>query len=95
MLFQIDRLGRTILHLIIQYDLHECLEEEILINLNIKNLEDLFIKDFNGDTAIDYLYIYNSSESCKKILEYFKNLVNELYKEIKRYNIDFIKKCFI
>ena len=51
----VDRLGRTFLHLIFEYDFTEALE-----NINI-TLDDLFQEDYNGDYVINYTYIYNSS----------------------------------
>jgi hypothetical protein len=83
----IDRLGRSILHQIVQYDLYECFE---FVNFE---LADYFKKDFNGDTAIDYTYIYNSKNCLKYILDKFD--ISNLVKEIQTSNINYIEKIVI
>ena len=51
-----DRLGRTFLHIIFEYDFYDALDR-------IKfNLDDLFISDNNNNYVIDYVYIYNSNQ---------------------------------
>ena len=48
----VDRLGRTFLHLIFEYDFAQALEK---IDIN---LDDLFQEDYNGDYVINYIYIF-------------------------------------
>ena len=57
----VDRLGRTFLHLIFEYDFNDALE-----NISI-NLDDLFKEDYNGDCVINYIYIYNSTQCFWKV----------------------------
>ena len=57
----VDRLGRTYLHLIFEYDFSDALD---LIKYN---LEDLFQEDYNGDYVINYIYIYNASQCFWKV----------------------------
>jgi acetoin utilization deacetylase AcuC-like enzyme len=59
----VDRLGRTFLHLIFEYDFAEALDQ---IDINI---EDLFQEDSNGDFVINYIYIYNSNNCFFKIAQ--------------------------
>ena len=56
-----DRLGRTFLHLIFEYDFSEALDK---INIS---LEDLFQEDYNGDYVINYTYIYNACQCFWKV----------------------------
>lgn len=67
----VDRLGRTLLHLIFQYDLHECLYG--MVNKRetreVVNMDNLKIKDFNGESVFDYVYIYNSTNCFKFLCE--------------------------
>ena len=57
----VDRLGRTYLHLIFEYDFYEALDQ-------IKySLEDLFIEDYNGDYVINYTYIYKANQCFWKV----------------------------
>ena len=72
----IDRLGRTYLHIIFQFDFSEALKgTDILI-------EELFKIDNNGDYVINYLYKYNSKDSFNQICLNFQNL-QELYLKIR------------
>ena len=72
----IDRLGRTYLHVIFQFDFSESLKgTDILI-------EELFKIDNNGDYVINYLYKYNSKDSFNQICLNFQNL-QELYLKIR------------
>ena len=59
----IDRLGRTFLHLIFEYDFMEALNDK-----NI-TMEDLFQIDKNGQYVINYVYIYNSGNAFGKLLK--------------------------
>ena len=52
-----DRLGRSYLHIIFEYNIVEALD---YINVPI---EDLFLEDNNGEYAINYIYLYNA-ENC-------------------------------
>ena len=56
------------------------------------SLEDLQIKDSNGDSLLDYVFIYNS-KICFKVLceKYFDPL--DLYKYIQSIYHSFIEKC--
>jgi hypothetical protein len=88
----VDRLGRTLIHFIFQYDLHECLyNKEVLTSI-----DQLFIKDFNGDMVIDYIYIYDSIECFKSIMDGYFNPEN-FYKNLKvKWSRDnFIQKCIL
>lgn len=84
---QIDRLGRNILHLITQYDLFECIP---MTDFEVNNY---FVKDFNGETPIDYICIYNSKGCFSKIIEKFE--IDKLYKELRESGISFIEKCVL
>jgi len=55
-----DRLGRTYLHIIFEYDFIHALD-----TINI-NLDELFIQDNNGDFVINYVYI------IKEVLYYVR-----------------------
>ena len=72
----VDRLGRTFLHLIFEYDFMEALNEK-----NITT-EDLFKEDKNGDYVINYVYRYNSGKCFWKVARdpYF---LGNLYREIR------------
>ena len=91
-----DRLGRTFLHIIFQYDFGEALEN---INIDIKNLFDT---DNNGDFVINYVYIYNSKSCFYKIVNGFGEL-KILYLEIRNrfqnhMNLkkqNFLENCFL
>ena len=72
----IDRLGRTYLHIIFQYDFSEALKGiNVLIN-------ELFKIDNNGDYVINYAYKYNSIDSFVQIIQNFQSL-KELYLKIR------------
>ena len=71
-----DRLGRTFLHIIFEYDFYYALDK-----LNI-NLEDLFQEDNNGNYVINYIYIYNSSQCFWKVAK-DPEFLARLYKEIR------------
>ena len=86
----VDRLGRTILHQIFQYDLYECLSDKEVLS----NIELLFMKDFNGETVVEYIYTYNAKE-CFKVLLYNYFDAQVLYKEIKSKGINFFQKCVL
>ena len=71
-----DRLGRTFLHLIFEYDFMEALNEKKITT------EDLFLEDGNGDYVINYVYIYNSGKCFWKVARdpFF---LGNLYREIR------------
>ena len=71
-----DRLGRTFLHLIFEYDFSEALDEKII------TMDDLFLEDANGDYAINYVYLYNSGLCFYKVAKDPRFLGN-LYREIR------------
>ena len=71
-----DRLGRTFLHVIFEYDF-----EPALKNVKI-NLDELFIQDNNGDFVINYVYIYNSNQCFWKVAK-DPEFLAKLYKEIR------------
>jgi len=81
-----DRLGRNIVHYIIMNDLFEIFD--------INQFEDklLTVKDFNGDTPIDYLYIYNSINCIKIILNHFDG---KFFIRLDENNINFLEKIFV
>ena len=95
----VDRLGRTYLHLILEYNI-----DEALTNINIE-LEDLFIEDNNGIFALNYLYIFNAENCFWKIIKnpvMLKNLyisAREKYKKNKSVNSSgehkFLENLFI
>ncbi len=72
-----DRLGRTFLHIIFEYDFAYALEK-----INIK-LEDLFEEDHNGEYVINYLYIYNANQCFWKLIK-DPEFLAEIYKEIRK-----------
>ena len=77
-----DRLGRTYLHIIFEYDFIPALK-----NINF-SLDDLFITDNNGDFVINYVYIYNSNQCFWKVAK-DPEFLAKLYKEIRiRYEND-------
>ena len=57
----IDRLGRSFLHLIFEYDFVDALD-----GIDVQ-IEDLFQEDNNGDYVINYTYIYHSNQCFWKI----------------------------
>ena len=72
----VDRLGRTYLHIIFQFDFSEALKgTDVLI-------DELFKIDNNGDYVINYVYKYNSNDSFTQICENFNN-IQELYLKIR------------
>ena len=95
----VDRLGRTYLHLILEYNI-----DEALINKNIE-LEELFIEDNNGIFALNYMYIFNAENCFWKIIKnpvMLKNLyitAREKYKKNKSINSSgehkFLENLFI
>lgn len=66
-------------------DLYECLEKQFEERL-------YYVKDFNGDTPIDYLYIYSSS-NCFKI--FLRQFGGKIFSDIKANNIELIDKSLI
>ena len=81
-----DRLGRTYLHIIFEYDFIHALD-----TINI-NLDELFIQDNNGDFVINYVYIYNANNCFFKVAKDHEFL-SKLYKEIRnRYEKNNIPK---
>ena len=71
-----DRLGRSYLHIIFEYDFHEALNDKIITT------EDLFLTDKNGEYVINYIYIYNSGKCFWKVAK-DPNFLANLYKEIR------------
>ena len=71
-----DRLGRTFLHLIFEYDFMEALNEKKI------TMDDLFLEDGNGDYVINYVYLYNSGMCFWKVARDPLFLGN-LYREIR------------
>ena len=90
MLSDKDRLGRSVLHKIVFSDLNDF----IVFNIN---LDDLVIEDNNGNSVLDYFYLYNAKECFKKIFcEMF--IIPNLYDILnsKRNHFDkFIENCFL
>ena len=72
----VDRLGRTYLHMIFQYDFTDG-----LIGINI-SIDELFKIDNNGDYVINYVYKYNSKDSFAQICQNYNNL-KEIYLKIR------------
>ena len=71
-----DRLGRTYLHIIFEYDFTYALN-----NIEI-NLDDLFIQDNNDDFVINYVYIYNANQCFFKVAK-DSEFLSKLYKHIR------------
>ena len=90
-----DRLGRTYLHIIFEYDFIPALK-----NINF-TLDDLFITDNNGDFVINYVYIYNSNQCFWKVAkdpEYLAKLYKEIrirYENNKKLKEEFLGNLFI
>ena len=90
----VDRLGRTFLHLIFEYDFSDALE-----NLNI-TLDDLFKEDYNGDWVINYIYIYNSTQCFWKVAK-DPSFLSKIYLAIREKSNDnkgskyFLKEKFL
>ena len=80
-----DRLGRSIFHLIVQFDLDEVLIDK---HIDIENVVGLI--DNNGQDLLSYFYIYNSHKCFKTLLDK-ANTLSEIVIKHK----DFIEKCFI
>ena len=72
----VDRLGRTYLHLIFEYDFSEVLDKIEV------SLDDLFMEDYNGDYVINYTYIYNSSNCFWKVAK-DPNFLSNMYLKIR------------
>ena len=72
----VDRLGRTYLHLIFEYDFSDAIDTKKII------LDDLFQEDYNGDYVINYTYIYNSKQCFFKVAKDATTL-KELYLKIR------------
>ena len=68
----VDRLGRTFLHLIFEYDFSQALEKIEI------NLDELFQEDYNGDYVINYIYIYNANNCFLQVAKDHK-LLREIY----------------
>ena len=90
-----DRLGRTFLHIIFEYDFIYALNKIII------NLDELFIQDNNGDFVINYVYIYNSNQCFWKVAK-DPEFLGKMYKEIRIRNESnkipkerFLEKLFI
>ena len=66
-----DRLGRTYLHLIFEYNLSEALNSNIVIEL-----DDLYVEDNSGQFAINYIYLYDSYECFFSLVLTSDNLIN-------------------
>ena len=73
----VDRLGRTFLHLIFEYDFMEALEGK-----NVE-IEDLFQVDKRGEYVINYVYIYNSGKCFWKVAR-DPIFLAKLYSEIRK-----------
>ena len=73
----VDRLGRTFLHMIFEYDFSQALEKMDI------NLEDLFLEDYNGDYVINYIYIYNANNCFLEVAKDSKCLA-EIYRLIRK-----------
>lgn len=81
-----DRLGRNILHYIMMNDLSE------IFDINQFDDKLLLVKDFNGDTPLDYLYIYNSINCIKLILNHFDG---KFFIRLEENSINFLEKIFV
>jgi hypothetical protein len=68
----VDRLGRTYLHLIFEYNIYEALE-----NINVE-IEDLFIEDNNGNCTLSYSCLYES-EHCFWTIAKNPNFLKNIY----------------
>ena len=75
--YLVDRLGRTYLHLIFEYNLEEALN---YVNIQI---EDLFVEDNNGDYAINYIYLYNA-ENCFWKVAKDPNFLRDIYITVRQ-----------
>ncbi len=88
---QIDRLGRTVFHLIIQDDLFECISDFSIHKILFDNL---LTYESNGDCILDYFFIYNAKK-CFNTLSNNTFYENLLYKEIRNTYPNFIEKCVL
>jgi hypothetical protein len=71
----------------VQYDLYECLE---LTNFEFGKF---FVKDFNGDTVIDYAILYNSKLCFKSFIERFE--IADILKECQLHTPNYLEKIVI
>ena len=71
-----DRQGRTYLHLILEFNIQNALE-----NINI-NIEDIIAEDNMGQFAINYSYIYDAYEAFCSLVKTVDNLAI-LYKTLR------------
>ena len=83
-----DKLGRTYLHLIFEYDI-----EEALINTTLE-LDDLFIKDNNNDFVINYTYLYNARR-CFFVIAKESNNLHSMYIKVRELNKKFLENLFV
>jgi hypothetical protein len=74
--------------LIFQNDLSECISE----TQQLFSTDDLLIKDLNGDTAIDYILIYNAERCFDLICDNYSTIVSDIYKYLKQSGTGFIEK---
>lgn len=80
-----DRLGRSIYHLIVQFDI-----DEVLIDKEIDIESVVGLIDNNGQDLLSYFYIYNSHKCFKTLLDKSNTLSDIVIK-----HKDFIEKCFV
>ena len=71
-----DRLGRSFLHIIFEYDFMEAINEKKI------SIDDLFLEDGNGDFVINYVYLYNAGKCFWKVAR-DPTFLGNLYREIK------------
>ena len=64
-----DRLGRTYLHIIIEFNIYEAL------NNITPELGDLFVEDNSGQFAINYIYLFDSYESFCSLAKTSENII--------------------
>ena len=64
-----DRLGRTYLHIIIEFNIYEALNDIT------PELGDLFVEDNSGQFAINYIYLYDSYESFCSLAKTPENII--------------------
>ena len=64
-----DRLGRTYLHIIIEFNIYEALNDIT------PELGDLFVEDNTGQFAINYIYLYDSYESFCSLAKTPENII--------------------
>lgn len=85
LIVQKDRLGRSILHLIIEFDISEC--------LMVEDIKDYLMKDNNGVYALEYFWIYNAKLSFSKFIQHFS--LEKVLDFIIENCQTFLEKCFI